>query len=164
MTKEILRRLIEPALSHPRMLTIAEEQAGSMKVFRLSAHGADYGRICGKRGANLQAINAILEPVAENVRVVLEPPLTSDRVENAESDPEWDPSPVLEMLRSWANAAEAPGTIEISPAPRGPGIYDIFFSVKPPPEILNPLAKWAAVAARGFGGKVCLEGAHYSEI
>lgn len=162
MNPALLESLLKPALSHPDVLRVQVEPAGEVTIYRIFVHGADYGRVCGARGANLAALNAILVPVSENARVVLAEALTRDRQENVPLDPSWDPAPIIRMLREWHAAANGPGTVEISKEPRGPGIYDVFFSVTPPDEILNPLAKWASVAARGHGGKIFIEGAHYS--
>jgi predicted RNA-binding protein YlqC (UPF0109 family) len=162
MNTKILTELITPALAYPEMFRCVEEQRGPLTIFRLAVHGADYGRVCGKSGANLEALNTLIQAVDENARVILSHPLTGDRRETIPDDPTWDPRPVSEMLRTWHAAAEAPGSVEISSAPRVGGTYDVFLTDPPPTEVLNALAKWASAAARARGGKVCVNGAHYA--
>lgn len=150
------------------MMTITPERRGSLTIYHVSVHGADYGRICGKQGGNLAALNTLVQSCNEQCRVVLDDALTEDRTEdrtrNRELDPAWNPAPVLDLVRAWHTAAGAPGTVEVSGEPRGEGTYDIFLSETPPPDVLNALAKWASVAARGLGGKVHIEGAHYATL
>lgn len=161
-TRQIIETLIRPALAHPEYLRVVESKAGTISVYRVSVHGADYGRVCGRGGRNLAALNAIMEPIDEGARVILETPLTDDRQVNAVMNPRWTPDAVIEMLRAWARAAAVPGEIAISESPRSGNIYDIVFAEPIPPEVLNSLAKWASVVAQGRGGKVCISGAAYS--
>jgi predicted RNA-binding protein YlqC (UPF0109 family) len=162
MTAKILADIVRPALAYPEMYRCVEEKRGPLTIYTMAVHGADYGRVCGKSGANLEALNTVVQAVDENARVILSHPLTGDRRETIQDDPTWDPRPVSNMLRTWHAAAEAPGSIEISSTPRVGGTYDVFMTDPPPVEVLNALAKWASVAARARGGKVRIDGAHYA--
>jgi predicted RNA-binding protein YlqC (UPF0109 family) len=159
MTIQTLSKLIRPALAHPDFLKITDEAAGGFIVFRVSVHGADYGRLCGKEGRNLKSLNAIVEPIAPGSRVVLNAALTRDRFEHVQPDPNWNPEPVLEMLRAWNEAAGVGGSVEISEQPRETFFYDVFFTEQPPPEIINAVAKWASIVAQSLGGKISIHGA-----
>ncbi len=162
MTTKTLNDLIGPALAHPDMLQVTRERTGAITVFKVSVHGADYGRLCGKGGRNLGALNAIIEPIAKDCRVVLAAALTSDRFEHVPRNPFWHPAPVLAMLRTWQAAAGIPGSVEMSEHSRDNGTYDLFFTERLPADLLNPLAKWGSVVAQSLGGKICLQGAHYA--
>lgn len=163
MDTKAITALILPALSHPGLFRVTRQAAGTITIFRIAVHGADYGRVCGRKGRNLECLAKILEPIDGNARVVLDPPLTSDLRQTIPQNPEWNPAPVVAMLRKWIRAAEFPGNVEISETARAGGVYDVIFTVQPDEDILNALAKWTSAVASAHGGKICIHGAHYAD-
>lgn len=159
----ILKKLLEPVLSHPEMLRINTAEAGGMEVATLSVHGADYGRICGRAGKNLATLKTLLEISDPDLRVILDPPLTPDRSEHVQRNSDWQPLDVIRMINAWLEYAEFHGcTVQATPAQSGG--WNLIFTERIDPDVVNALARWAVVVANAQGGRIHVEGATHSAV
>lgn len=80
---ELLRDLVETYIDHPEELRIATEAFPGAIYFKLQGHADDYGKLVGKGGAHIGAMNVIVRLMGDAVGMLysfkLEEPEAGER-------------------------------------------------------------------------------------
>ena len=154
----LCRLFILPMLSEPKALVLKPIAAGKAVQVKVSPH--DVGRIIGRNGRTLRAVEHLLK-IAEGPTLFVDDPPFPGRPVQRERDPNWTPDVVIAGLQKWADAAEIPG--QFSAAEHGQG-FRIITDCILDGETITAIARWASTVAAANGGRIKVNGAHYSDL
>ncbi|SFU56289.1 KH domain-containing protein [Alicyclobacillus macrosporangiidus] len=72
--KELVEYLAKSLVSQPDAVVVTEEQRGETRVYRVSVHPSDTGKVIGRHGRIAKAIRSVVSAAAhrENQQVVVD--------------------------------------------------------------------------------------------
>lgn len=136
--KDLLRRLLEAFIDHPSDLTVDAKELPGRVDWKIKVHADDYGKVAGRQGAHIQALQFIVsklgEVIGEDFRLALREPDPGPRRGRSPEKKarSYDPSDASLLLQELlGEILQLPPQVEVDQAETPDGYLLFTFKIKP---------------------------------